>query len=295
MTDYDRLLGEILDRGPSSETLGLVLGELKNLGHTRKVIQECLRALQHHPDDLPLRLILAEAYFDEGLFSQAEAEIEKVTSRMDRYASAYRLQAEIYRTQKRGDEAIHSLKTYLALRPQDAAALDLLKEMEIPQGAPAPEAAPVQEEIAEPAPGIAVEPPAPEETEPLAVEKERPEFPLEEEVLSEIATPTLAEVYVNQGQLQEAISIYEKVVAQNPEDRASVTRVQELRTMLEAEAPLQEIELPAIEAEPLLPEAELPPPEETTPKAKQKKQKTIAILESWLANIRKMLEDSVST
>jgi tetratricopeptide (TPR) repeat protein len=292
MTDYDRLLGEILDRGPSSETLGLVLGELKNLGHTRKVIQECLRALQHH---LPLRLILAEAYFDEGLFSQAEAEIEKVTSRMDRYASAYRLQAEIYRTQKRGDEAIHSLKTYLALRPQDAAALDLLKEMEIPQGAPAPEAAPVQEEIAEPAPGIAVEPPAPEETEPLAVEKERPEFPLEEEVLSEIATPTLAEVYVNQGQLQEAISIYEKVVAQNPEDRASVTRVQELRTMLEAEAPLQEIELPAIEAEPLLPEAELPPPEETTPKAKQKKQKTIAILESWLANIRKMLEDSVST
>jgi tetratricopeptide (TPR) repeat protein len=364
MTDYDRLLGEILDRGPSSETLGLVLGELKKLGHTRKVIQECLRALQHHPDDLPLRLILAEAYFDEGLFSQAEAEIETVTTRMDRYASAYLLQAEIYRTQKRGDEAVRSLRTYLALRPQDAVALDILKEMEIPQGAPAPEAAPMQEEIAEPAPGIAVEPPEPEaalvqeeiaepapgieaeppapeaapvqdeiaepapgieveppvpeaapmqeeiaepapgmaeeppepeETEPLAVEKERPEFPFEEEVLSEIATPTLAEVYVNQGQLQEAISIYEKVIAQNPEDRASMTRVQELRTMLEAEAPLQELELPAIEAEPLLPEADLPPPEETTPKAKQKKQKTIAILESWLANIRKMSEDSVST
>ena len=387
MTDYDRLLGEILDRGPSSETLGLVLGELKKLGHTRKVIQECLRALQHHPDDLPLRLILAEAYFDEGLFSQAEAEIETVTTRMDRYASAYLLQAEIYRTQKRGDEAVRSLRTYLALRPQDAVALDILKEMEIPQGAPAPEAAPMQEEIAEPAPGIEVEPPEPEaalvqeeiaepapgieaeppapeaapvqdeiaepapgieleppepeaalvqeeiaepapgieveppvpeaapmqeeiaepapgmaeeppepeETEPLAVEKERPEFPFEEEVLSEIATPTLAEVYVNQGQLQEAISIYEKVIAQNPEDRASMTRVQELRTMLEAEAPLQELELPAIEAEPLLPEADLPPPEETTPKAKQKKQKTIAILESWLANIRKMSEDSVST
>lgn len=142
---------------------------------------------------------------------------------------------------------------------------------------------------------MAEEPPEPEETEPLAVEKERPEFPFEEEVLSEIATPTLAEVYVNQGQLQEAISIYEKVIAQNPEDRASMTRVQELRTMLEAEAPLQELELPAIEAEPLLPEADLPPPEETTPKAKQKKQKTIAILESWLANIRKMSEDSVST
>jgi len=29
MTNYDQLLGEILDRGPSSETLGLVLAELR--------------------------------------------------------------------------------------------------------------------------------------------------------------------------------------------------------------------------------------------------------------------------
>jgi hypothetical protein len=29
------------------------------------------------------------------------------------------------------------------------------------------------------------------------------------------------------------------------------------------------------------------------PKAKQRKQKTIAVLESWLANIRRMSEDTV--
>ena len=127
MTDYDQLLGEILDRGPSSETLCLVLAELKRLGHSRKVIQECIRALRQHPDDLSLRLILAETYFEEGLLSQAEAELETATSQMDRYASAYRLQAEIYHTQKRNDEALRSLKTYLAHRPQDETALDLLK------------------------------------------------------------------------------------------------------------------------------------------------------------------------
>jgi Tfp pilus assembly protein PilF len=143
MIDYDQLLGEILDRGPSSETLGLVLAELKRVGHTRKVIQECIRALQHHPEDLPLRLILAEAYFEEGLLSQAEAEIETTISQMDRYASAYRLQAEIYRTQKRNDEALRSLKTYLAHRPQDERALDLLREM-------GTEAAPIQESVGTP-------------------------------------------------------------------------------------------------------------------------------------------------
>jgi tetratricopeptide (TPR) repeat protein len=272
MTDYDPLLGEILNRGPSSETLGLVLSELKRLGRTRKVIQECIKALQYHPDDLPLRLILAEAYFEEGLFSHAEAELETATSQMDRYASAYWLQAEIYSAQKRNDEALRSLRIYLSLRPQDERALDLLKTLDIPQAAPATENAPIEEEITEPTAVKTEEAPVLTAIEPLEIEAEKPEFRFEDEVLSEIATPTLAEVYVNQGQLQEAISIYERVLAQNPEDEASLSRVQALRDILQAE----------------------PPHVEEVPRAKQRKQKTIAILESWLANIRKMSEDTVS-
>jgi len=273
MTNYDQLLGEILDRGPSSETLGLVLAELKRLGHTRKVIQECIKALRSYPDDLPIRLILAEAYFEEGLLSHAEEELETATSQMDRYASAYRLQAEIFRAQKRREEALRSLKTYLALRPQDESALDLLKEMEISQAAPAPEVQPIQEEITEPATAQPAEAPSLKAPEPLDVDTAKPEFRLEEEPLTEIATPTLAEVYVNQGQIQEAISIYEKVILQNPGDRTSVTRVDELKTIL----------------------AEEPPPyEEAVLKAKQRTHRTIAVLESWLANIRNLSEDRVS-
>ena len=272
MTEYDQLLEEILNRGPSSETLGLVLAELKRLGHTRKVIQECTKALQHHPGDLPLRLILAEAYVEEGLFSQADAELEKVTAQMDPYASAYWLQAEIYRAQKRNDEALRSLRIYLALRPQDERALALLKEIDVSRPAPEPEMAPTEEEIPEPTAVKAQEAPGPTEIEPPEIEAEKPEFRFEDEVLSEIATPTLAEVYVNQGQFQEAISIYEKVIAQNPEDEAALSRVQALRAKLEAE----------------------PPQAGKAPRASQRKQKTIAILESWLANIRKMSEDGVS-
>lgn len=267
MTDYDQLLGEILDRGPSSETLALVLAELKRLGHNRKVIRECIRALQHHPEDLPLRLILAEAYFQEGLLAQAEAEIDTATSRMDRYASAYRLQAEIYRAQKRKDEALCSLKTYLALRPQDERAQDLLREMEN-------ETAQAHEDTAELAVLEERETPDLEIVEPPSLAAEKPELRFDEDVLSEIATPTLAEVYVNQGQIQEALNIYERVIAQDPDDEASVKRVQELRTMLLAEPP--------------------PPEEPVVPRENRKKQKTIALLESWLANIRKMSEDGVS-
>ncbi len=273
MTEYHQLFREILDRGPSAETLGLVLAELKRLGHTRTVIQECIRALRNHPDDLSLRLILAEAYVGEGLFSQAEAEIQTALAQLDRYASAYWLQSEIYRNQKRNEEALRSLKTYLALRPQDERALDLLKEMEIPEAAPATEVAPIQEEITEPMTAETTESPVPKGIEPLEVEAEKPELRFDEEVLSEIATPTLAEVYVNQGQIQEAVRIYERVIAQNPKDQASVMRLQELRDMRMAEPP---------------------PPERPAPSAEQRKERTIAILESWLTNIHKMSEDRLS-
>ena len=273
MTDYDQLLEEILNRDPSSETLGLVLAELKRLGHSRKVIQECVKALQHHPGDLPLRLILAEAYFEEGLFSHAEAELERAVSHMDRYVSAYRLQAESYHAQKRNDEALRSLRIYLALRPQDERALALLKTLDIPQAVAAEEIAPIEKEIFEPTEIRPEEAAVPRAVKPLEVEAEKPEFKLEDEVLSEIATPTLAEVYVNQGQFQEAISIYEKVVVQNPDDEASLSRLQTLRAVLKAEPPQVK---------------------EALPGAKQRKQRTIAILESWLANIRRMCGDTVS-
>jgi tetratricopeptide (TPR) repeat protein len=274
MTEYDQLLREILDRGPSAETLSLVLAELKRLGHTRTVIQECIRALQNHPHDLSLRLVLAEAYVEEGLFSQAEAEIQTAVSRLDQYASAYRLQSEIYRAQKRNGEALQALKTYLALRPQDEGALALLKEMQTPEPEATPVSEPVQAEISEPVVAERVEPPAIEEAVSLEVEAEKPEFRFEEELLSEIATPTLAEVYVNQGQLQEAIAIYERVLAQTPEDKTSLIRIQELKDILRAEPPPQE--------------------KPAAPKPVQRKEKTIAILESWLVNIRKMSEDRVS-
>jgi len=273
MTEYDQLLREILDRGPSSETLGLVLMELKRLGHTRTVIQECIRALQNHPRDLSLRLLLAEAYVGEGLLAQAEAEIETAMAQLDQYVSAYWLQSEIYRRQKRYGEAIQAIKTYLALRPEDKRALEILKEMEIQKAVTAPQVAAIQEEITEAIEAEAAERPVLKGVEP-EVEAERTEFRFEEEMLSEIATPTLAEVYVNQGQLEEAIRIYERVLDQNPEDQASVARIQELRDMRKAEP--------------------LPPDQPAVPKAKQKKEKTIAILESWLANIRKMSEHRAS-
>jgi tetratricopeptide (TPR) repeat protein len=208
------------------------------------VIQESLKALNAYPNDIHIRRLLAETYFEAGLVSQAEAELERVSALIGDFTDTYKLQAQIYMKQKRQQEATRSLELYLAHRPDDQDALDFLKTLTPEQETPVQDLQPPVEEI----------PAEPEEQEIVqgvpAAEVEPPE----------IATPTLAQIYFEQGQIEEAINTYEMIIAQDPEDESSKRRLEELQTMIAEEKTLKQV--------------------------RQKKEKMIAILESWLANIR---------
>jgi tetratricopeptide (TPR) repeat protein len=258
MSSSDDLYDEILAHGPSSETLFIVLSKLREAGHHKRVIQECIKAIEAHPNDMPLRQLLSETYFEMGLFAHAEAQVEKLVSHMDELASLYKLQAMIYHKGKRFQETISSLKLYLAHRPDDQDASHLLESL-CPTEKPA--------EIS----GAAETPSQPVEflvkMEPeVAQETEEETAVIEKEDFLDIATPTLAEVYLNQGQIAEALDIYERIIADNPEDHASRQRVVELKAML---------------APPTLPE-----PSEGDD-AREKKEKMIATLTTWLEELRK--------
>jgi len=249
METLDDLFNRILANGPSPGTLLHVLSKIKEGGNPARVIQECLKALNIYPNDIPIRQLLAESYFETGLLSQAEDELEKVANQMDDLIPIYKLQAEIYRRQRREEEAMDALKLYLAHRPDDEDALRLLDTLKPPEMAPITEPETTIEEVA----------PIIEELE----EREAKSF--EEESPHEIATPTLAEIYLDQGQIQEAMEIYEKVVAQNPEDDRCKQRLDELKDMMAADETREDKKLD---------------------KVRQKKEKMVAILESWLANIQ---------
>lgn len=51
----------------------------------------------------------------------------------------------------------------------------------------------------------------------------------EAEILKDLATPNLAELYVEQGAIQEAISIYETYLRTNPTDEEALKRLKELK------------------------------------------------------------------
>jgi tetratricopeptide (TPR) repeat protein len=270
MATSDDLYDQILTNGPSAESLCIVLSKLRAAGEHTRVIQECIKGLCMHPHDIPLRQLLAETYFDAGLVAHAEAELEKVMSNLDHLVPLYKLQARVLYKQRREDEAMKSLRIFLAHRPDDQEALHFLQLM----GAP-------RQTFSE-APPLPGAPPAPEVTTPVRTlparspepAKEIPEPVVEnneEEGLPEIVTPTLAEVYLNQGQIVEAIHIYERIVARDADDMTIRRRIEELRAMIAAETPVESVK---------------------KDRDGKNREKVVSTLERWLKEIRKTPKDS---
>ena len=83
MTNQDALYDQIAGHGASSETLRILLFELKKNGTPGKVLQECIKAVRLYPQDPFLTKMLAESYAEVGFLSQAERELEKLTCRID--------------------------------------------------------------------------------------------------------------------------------------------------------------------------------------------------------------------
>jgi len=240
MAETDNVLDEILNHGPSADSISIVLTRMKKEGRLKEVVQECIKFLRVYPDDIRLRIILAEAYMGIGFIGLAGTELEKVRSMIENLIPAYKLLAGIYAKQKRLNEAADTLKLYLAHCPGEPEALKLLEEVE-----PADEA---QLEVGGP-------------TEEGVVEVD------EEDAVADLATPTIAELYYTQGRLSAAITIYEKVLNDKPDDIESLKRLTELKG-LAAEEPKTEGK------------------EKDDPRART--ETMITILERWLPKIKEI-------
>ena len=366
MEKSNDLLGEILNNGPSQGTFFLVLKKMKEEGRSGEVIRECQKALSLYPDDLRLRTLLAESYLDLGFIGLAEKELAEVTSRLGNLMSVYKLQAEIYTKQQRTEEAVWALNQYLAHRPDDHEALELLDKINSVVEGEKPKATQAledlahtgeekpEEEIITGTPEIiedVVQPPEEDienehvlETSELSedvihsqkkellesvvipedvlqaseadIEKEHmldsPEFSedvvdsqeedilesvvipeditraleedIDEEVVvaelpeervdqeekdqfAELATTELAEIYYNQGLINEAINTYELALLTNPDDKPSIERLAELKA-LDIDKPEQQTAADDI--------------------LRERKKRMITVLEEWMDRMQEL-------
>ena len=212
-------INEILETDPSQGTLYALLTIMKENGRLKPVIEECLKALSRFPDDLKLRKILAEAYLEDGRLLEAEAQFGRIIDGMKELAGVYRSQAEIFVRQKREDDAVNSLKHYLAFFPDNEEAALLLEELRATEEDVAPVELP-GEQVA---------------TDILEAQ--------EQEELTEIITASLAETYFNQERYAEAREIYEKLVEKNPEDTVLKMRLDEISALTEPKVEPEDLQI----------------------------------------------------
>jgi tetratricopeptide (TPR) repeat protein len=212
----DDIYDEIIDKIATPKARLLLVETLKKEGKPQTVIQACKKVLEVFPDDISIRRLLAETYFEDESLDLAEIELDKIAQEINKLSYIYKLQSELFRRQNRIDDAVHSLQLYLAHNEQDREAADLLAELSQPEEEP-----------------------------------------------SALPTSTLAELYYKQGELDEAIKVYEQVVASSPDDEKAKNRLDELRGEREA----QEGELERLQS------------------ARERKLKLLGVLERWLAAV----------
>ena len=230
MEKANDLYSEILADGPSPSTLLIICRNMKEEGRVNQAVRACTKGLLLYPDDIRIRWLLSECYLEMGFFSLAEKEIAVVAEQVERLAPVFKVQADLFERQGRREEASIALDKYLAHFSGDTEAMERLRSLK-----PEQKISPT-------------------------------EVPSLEEIVPEIATHTLAEIYESQGQLQAAVETYKKLMEQDPGDLRARERLQKLETEIRGE---EEIVLP--------------------PERRQNgTERMIGVLEGWLTKIQEM-------
>ena len=223
------ILEKILQNEPSRETLFIVLEKLKKEGRWNEMIRTCSRFSEMCPDDIRMKMALAEAYGKVGFLGLAEQELAGAAEIVGNLVPVHKKLAAIYETQHRYEEAISNIRRYLVYFPDDPEALALLeKSLSSIHMAPVGESA--------------------------------------GDFFDDLATSTIAEIYFDQGQLDAAVSVYEKLVVKNPHDEKSLVRLQELKALAQSEGDHAHREMETV----------------------RNKEKLIEVMERWLPRIKEI-------
>ena len=132
MSTLNGIYDEIVDKIATPKARIILLEILKKEGKPEKVIQACLKALESFPDDISIRKLLAETYFEQRSIELAKAELDNISKQIDDLSSVFKLQAELFKEENMVEEEINSLRLYLAHHSNDQDAARLLSELSAP-------------------------------------------------------------------------------------------------------------------------------------------------------------------
>ncbi|HUJ78943.1 MAG TPA: tetratricopeptide repeat protein [Nitrospiria bacterium] len=219
-----------------------------------EAVQVLTDGLKKHPEFHVARVTLGRIYFQQGKFAEARREFEEVVKVNPDNLIALRKLAVLYRQSKLLDLAKRCCDALLAANPKDAEMLQLLQEIKAAQGkdeqseisiAPprshtTSSSGPGAEHLLENSSGMPMaartdlatgyvppQPPSPSQTQ--TVTPPAPSSPpmdsmgspaVGDDAQEELVSPTLAQLYLRQGQYAQAVSVYDELLRREPQNES---------------------------------------------------------------------------
>ncbi|MEK6690925.1 MAG: tetratricopeptide repeat protein [Nitrospirota bacterium] len=186
-------LAEKLARDPSSKLFIPLAEEYRRSGMLDEAIQVLSDCLKANPNYMTARVSLGKMLLEKGNIMEAQIEFEKVVQAVPDNLFAHKKLAEIY--QKIGDmeNLLKEYKIIISLSPKDK---DVMKAIDDLEGNPA-KMTPVVETT-------------------HTVEIDKSEDATKKSLIEELATETMAEIYIKQGLYEKADEIYQQILGSEP-------------------------------------------------------------------------------
>lgn len=245
-----------LQSDEKSRVFARLADELRRSDYVEEAIELCRNGLQFHPDYASGHVVLGKCYLDRGDLDEAREAFRGALAIDSGNVLVLKNLGDITFRQGDLEAAAKHYRRILELDAGNAEVREVLEELQTPQDEhppadPLKELSPVtevpvfEEQFSETRDAVS----RPEEEKPSAdAEGEESKLsPEETELLRDeedeepgkgpprgMATATLAEVYFQQGLLDQAIETYQKVLRHKPDDAAIKDRLAELKALRSA-------------------------------------------------------------
>ncbi len=204
---------------------------LRLQGQYEEAIETLKGGLEKRPDALPARLLLGRCYLEKGMFTEAKEELEFVARGIDECLPVYKMLSQVYLQEKDVDKALEVLRKTLYFQTAEEAVSKKVTPLELGllhRSSHPPFVTPPSFVTPPAAPPVA--PPAPPQEQ---AGEERGVKGEEQEAKAAIQTDTLAEIYLKQGHMDRALSVYQEILSREPENAAVKEKYESLKKQME--------------------------------------------------------------
>ena len=200
----------ILEQDPASPTFVFLAQMLYKQNKLERAIGVLIKGLRYNKNNITGRFLLGKIYYERWMIDPAKKELETVFRQAPDNLAAGKMLVEIYKSEENYGRALEVLRFVYEFHPSDSS---------------------IRSEIEELTEEIDGQPPAPWEnfSAPEASKKIETAQSAGDTLDTELLTETMADIYIKQGDYDKGVSVFQKILENDPENNSVRKKLEEHR------------------------------------------------------------------